>query len=674
MRSNNINIHQDPHKLFIVNYAPVFANLKPAEKDLIIQKSKIVEFKKGDTVYKKLDPPDAFYCVITGRIRIFNIIGGRKEALEYLNCGKYFGIISLLTGELHSVNAEAANDSKILKIDKEDFQLILEKVPQLAVDLSKTLSRRLRKKDTYEKKIFESNIISVFSAVSRTGRTMYAINLAISLRKETAKEVILVNIRKSAGDKGIRLDSPFFVDTTIKEAVFKDLDSGISILDIRHEDTSGIYAANLNALLTQLTGNYHYIVVDLPLLIDEAVFQTLSQSDTIHIVTDGDEENLAKTNTLTSELFGKVKYPQEKIRIILKLKKEETILSYEEALRFLNTKIYATIPWLETEKPVDKAILEEPDSEYAKAIRRIAREVGNVRVGLALSGGAALGLAHIGVIKVLERENIPIDMIAGSSMGALIGALWAIGLNSHQIEKIALEYNNNKKRVFHLMVDPCFPKLSFMKGRGIRRFLEKHIGNKTFRDLKLPLRIIALNVSKRQELVFDSGNLIDAIMASIAIPGVFYPVRVNGDLVIDGGIIEPVPIGTLVKMGIKKIIGVNVLPSPENIIQTHELNKQRINEERKHAQSQGFFARITLGIRLYLRKIFFPNILDVIINSIQTMEYVIAQMNCQMADVVLQPKITGVDWFELFKAEALIRKGEEEAENMLAAMRSIVTT
>lgn len=662
---------KDADKIFIVDYAPVFAHLSPAEKSLIIQKSKIVEFRKGDVIYKRLDAPDAFYCVVSGRVRIFNIIGARKDTLEYLNCGKYFGMISLLTGEPHSVNAEAANDSKILKIEKQDFQVILEKVPQLAIDLSKTLSRRLRKKDVSPKTIFESNIISVYSAVSGTGRTMYTVNLALSLKKETNREVILVDISKSQKQNTLlKLNQPYLVNSAIKETILKEADAGISILNVLHDNINNVYTANLNALLTYLTGEYHYVIVDLPVLMDEAVFQTLSQSDMIHIVSDSNQDNLLKTKTLMTELFAKVKYPQEKIKIILNTKQEGGHLTDEEISKILPGKIYATLPWLKPEEQVEKVILKLSHTEYAKTVRRIAREIGGVRVGLALSGGAALGLAHIGVIKVLERENIPVDVVAGSSMGGLIAALWAAGFNAWELEKIALEYENNKKRVFRLMVDPCLPKLSFLKGRGIRRFLEKYLGKRTFQDLKFPLKIIALNLNQRQKLVFESGNLVDAVMASIAIPGVFYPARINDDLIIDGGTIEPVPIGTLVKIGIKKIIAVNVLPSPENIIQTYELNKRCEEKEKKQAAEKGLFARLTYAIYQRLHKIFFPNILDIIINSIQTMEYVIAELNCQKADVVIRPAITGIDWFELFKAADLIKQGEDEANQMLPAIKA----
>jgi len=212
---------QDPNKSFIINYAPLFANLSSSEKKLILEKSKVVEYSKGDPIYKQSDPADAFYCVISGRVRVFTLANEKKETLEYLHYGNYFGMISLLTGSPHSVNAEAANDSKILKINKEDFQVIVDKIPKLAVDLSKTLSHRLNKSEDRWKKVFESNILSVFSAPGGSGHAAYATSLALSLKKETGKKIILINICNSPGNEceaSHLLESPFLTDSAIENA------------------------------------------------------------------------------------------------------------------------------------------------------------------------------------------------------------------------------------------------------------------------------------------------------------------------------------------------------------------------------------------------------------------------------------------------------------------------
>lgn len=684
---------RDPHKSFIANYAPIFARLDTVEKDLIIQKSKVMEYKKGDSIYKQNDAPDAFYCVISGRVRIFTTYDRKEDTLEYLNCGKYFGMISLLTGEPHSVNAQAANDSRILKIAKEEFQIILDKIPRLAIDLSRILSRRLRRKDIHEKKIFESNILSVFSVAKEISPVTYAVNLGLSLRKETGKNIILINISKNTNEvyqvlglapehtgknnsfPSIKLVTPFTTDDAITCAIMKTGVLGISILNIYPDNASTDYASNLNALLTYLTGDYHYVIVSLSSPKDEVVFPALRQSDIIHIITDYETGNLADTRGLVVSLFKEVNYPQEKIKVIVSKEEESRHFSYEEAVKFLDYQIYANLPVVrKTEEKISgKIVLDEPDTEYAKTVRRIARELGDVRVGLALSGGAALGLAHIGVIKVLEKENIPIDIVVGSSMGAFIGALWVAGLSVEQIEKIALQFNQNKKKVFRLLLDPCFPKLSFFKGNRIRAILEKHIGNKTFQEVRCPFKVVACNLSKRQEFIFDSGRIVDAVMASIAIPGVFNPVRIDGNLLVDGGIIESVPIGVLVRSGIKKIIAVNVLPSPESIVQNYEINLKRLDEEKKLAWERGFFSRLSYNLHKHFKGLIFPNILDIIVNSIQVMEYIISKNDCQKADIVISPEIAGVDWFGFFEAEALIRKGEEEANKSLVAIKSLIS-
>lgn len=675
-------LKKDPDKSFIVDYAPIFSGLNILEKNLIIERSKVVEYKKDDLIYKELDPPDGFYCVITGRIKIAT----GKKTLEYLHCGNYFGIISLLTGDAHSVNAIAANDSKILKIEKDDFGEILKRIPHLAIDLSKTLSRRLRKKELKEKRIFESNIISVFSAAGVIGRTMYAANLAVNLRKETERNVILVDISKNPVAicralgiiprddlqlPAIKLDTPFFTGGIIQKAIIKDEAKGVDILNVAHESAEGKFAANLSALLTHLASEYHYIIVDLPCEVDAVVNQALRQSDNINIITDNHSANLTKTKTLISELEAKINSTFDRIKIILNVRAGANCVNYEEALSALKYKIYATLPVFWDKALEGASMPENLEAEYKKAIRRIAREVGDVRVGLALSGGAAFGLAHIGVIKILERENIPVDVVVGSSMGALIAAFWAVGLNNDELERVALGFDSRKK-AFHLMMDFCFPKLSFAKGRRIKKLLHRVLGDKTFADTKFPLKIVACNISKRSKFIFESGPLVDAVMASIAIPGLFAPVKVNGDLLVDGGIIEPVPVGTLVKMGIKKIIAVDTLPRPENILENYEYYWKMKDAQSKQIEGRSFLGKIISRMKMRFNRMFFPNILDIIVNSIQTLESAVSESDCQMADIVLRPFAVGVDWFELYKSQALIKKGIEEARRAMPDIKNLL--
>lgn len=678
---------QDVNKSFIVNYASIFANLRRSEKRLILKKSEVIHYKKGRAIYRQGDPPDAFYCVITGRVKVFRFQDNKEENLEFLTCGMYFGIISLLTTKTHSVSAEAVNDSLILRIKKEDFDFTLKKIPALAIDLSKTLSQQIRSRD-FSRSVPKSNIISIYSAIKGMGRTMYAVNLAISLRRETKKKVIFLEISQSGKEiinilnishiKGpLDLEYSMFKREEVNKFIFKDSGSDTDFLTIKYSPSFNNSTVQISHFLTLLTNDYQYVIVDLPLERSEVIFDALTQSDAIHIITDYDIENLKSTRELMADLFKNVEYPQEKIKVILNEKKDSKKIPYNEILPLLDHDVFANIPvfWEASEKINEdsaKVVLGQPDSEYARAVRRIARQIGDVLVGLALGGGAAFGLAHIGVIKVLERENIPVDVVAGTSMGALVGALWAAGNSGLEIENIMMVYNDRKDKVCTLLGDLCFPKSSLVGGKQIEMFLKKNLGEKTFQDIRFPLMVVSCNLDKREKVVVESGKLIDAVKSSIAIPGIFKPMISENNLIVDGGIIEPVPIETLVKAGIKKIIAVNVLPSPEDIQEGYKNYKYSLEKSAADIQKRNFIIRLFYKLRRILIRIFNPNILDIMVNSLQALEYIVAKEDFRQADVVINPIIPGTKWYEFFKTDSLIKKGEFAAEKALAQIRELV--
>jgi NTE family protein len=180
---------------YILKDIPLFTGLSQQELAAVKKRIRYEEFKKGQLIYKEGQPPTSFYCIIRGRVVLTTQEHtGKQRVLEYLHRGQYFGIISVLTGEAHSVSAKALNDCLLLEIIKDDFDSLLKKVPQLAVDLSRTLSRRLKRKDIHQKTIFESTIIAVLSSFAQAGKTVYASNLALSLSKESHKKTVILDI------------------------------------------------------------------------------------------------------------------------------------------------------------------------------------------------------------------------------------------------------------------------------------------------------------------------------------------------------------------------------------------------------------------------------------------------------------------------------------------------
>ncbi len=176
-----------------------------------------------------------------------------------------------------------------------------------------------------------------------------------------------------------------------------------------------------------------------------------------------------------------------------------------------------------------------------------------MKIGLVLSGGGARGFAHLGVLKALEEKNIPIHAISGSSAGALVGALYANGLNPDEIMKVLLAKGVMQSLKF------SWSKLGLFSFDKVEVLLRQHIPHDSFEKLKIPMHVCAMNLAEGEGVFFSKGELIKPVLASCAIPGIFSPVKINGDAYIDGGVINNLPIEPLEKITDIQI-GVNIMP------------------------------------------------------------------------------------------------------------------
>ncbi|MGI6168351.1 MAG: patatin-like phospholipase family protein [Christensenellales bacterium] len=174
-----------------------------------------------------------------------------------------------------------------------------------------------------------------------------------------------------------------------------------------------------------------------------------------------------------------------------------------------------------------------------------------LKLGLALGAGSARGYAHIGVLKVLQK-HLTIDLIAGSSMGALVGAFYCCGTDLDLLGKLAAEMGGKK------LWDVSFAKRGFVKGERIHYLLELLTKGKDFEDVSLPFCCTACDITTGERVVFDSGSIADAVRASISIPGIFVPYEWQGHVLVDGGLVERVPVCAAAERGAEFIIGVDV--------------------------------------------------------------------------------------------------------------------
>lgn len=248
------------------------------------------------------------------------------------------------------------------------------------------------------------------------------------------------------------------------------------------------------------------------------------------------------------------------------------------------------------------------------------------KVGIALGAGGARGFAHIGVLQVLEKHNIPIDFVAGSSIGSLVGALYCMGHDGATLARFAHLFQEK------LYLDITVPKMGFINGKKIKELLHLLTQGKMIEELNIPLTIVATDLLNGEKVLFREGVIADAIRASISIPGIFVPEENNGRLLVDGGVVDRVPASVVKEMGADVTIAVDV-----SILKANP----QIN-----------------------------SIIDVILQSIDIMQHEMVRFHELNTDVIIRPDVSDYSLRSFDDAEELIELGKRETEQQLAKIKN----
>ena len=251
-------------------------------------------------------------------------------------------------------------------------------------------------------------------------------------------------------------------------------------------------------------------------------------------------------------------------------------------------------------------------------------------VVLVLGGGSARGLAHIGVLKVLEREKIPINRIVGTSIGALIGASYAVGVPLKKMEHLALKFN--WKTIF----DPTIPRMGLLAGKKLEKVVTELTENKSFKDCRIPLAIVTTDIEKNERVVFQKGNLQKIVCASCSWPGIFNPVRIDGRLLVDGGIKNSVP--------------------------------TRI----ARSLDPGYMIAVDVGFCVKVGKI--NNIFQMLLQSFQIMGEELNRYQGRIADTMIKVDLgDDIDQAAFDKAKEAIAEGEKAAEGKIGQIKRMLS-
>lgn len=250
------------------------------------------------------------------------------------------------------------------------------------------------------------------------------------------------------------------------------------------------------------------------------------------------------------------------------------------------------------------------------------------KIALVLGAGASRGFAHIGVLKVLEANKIPIHMIVGTSAGSFAGSLYAYGYSAFDIQKISLSIEKGD------IADLGIPDNGFLKGERLEDFINRTVRNTPLEKMRVPFYVVATDIQSGEEMVFGTGNTGLAVRASCSVPGVFRPVKIGNRIYVDGGVVSPVAVDVARRYGADVVIAVD------------------ISADMDKSEPQG--------------------IMDTILQSVNIMYAKLAIMQLGKADVVIRPKVGYIGSGDFDKRHEAVLEGEKAAFEALPAINAIL--
>jgi NTE family protein len=680
--------HQKIDRLHFLRRCSLFAALSEWELQSIAKLTRLVEVKREEIVSRAGEPASAFHIVLSGKFEVFTGEGSRRQVLAYLKQGSYFGEMSLIADQPHSATVAARSDSLVLEISKENFKHIVQNNAAVSLEISRALSRRLKEENERSvgggRTLLRTDIIGVQSTHHDPEQTSFSVNLAVSLHRETGQSICLVDMSPTGRAISDRLNitpqlpRQYFtelgedLERTLKDHLVVH-ETGVKILNLASREPDTYHPEFVTHLMNRLAVDFRFVVVDFPEVIDDAVLKIMTHCEHLFIITSNQMHAATEVREILAELDKTPAASEGKIKVVVSEQAMGFALTPDLRRELFEDKECFMLPksGYTSEELRDKIIVvSDPESDYARRVRHLARKVSNNLVGLALGSGAALGFSHIGVLKVLEREKIPIDMIAGSSMGALVASFYAIGKSSEEMEAIAAAMSPAKLAA--LADISIFPIKGLIKGHRLARYLSRELGHATFEQTRTPLIIVGANIHDRRIRSINSGPIIEALMASIAIPGIIRPVKIDGETLIDGGILDPLPVRPLQEAGVDKIIAVDVLPTPEDIRERRRFLQLLGQTRDSMVAKKNILTRSAYWAKKKFVGAFDSFFVDIVVNSMQAMEHEIANATASDADVLIRPSVPQIHWAEFHRSKELIIKGEEAAQAMIPELRALV--
>lgn len=607
------------------------------------------DFPKGSVVFSEGDSCAALYLILSGRCESRHLDATGHAVTSMHGPGEILGDREVMHHEPYLSTVTVATQSVLLRIPAEDLREVIDTEPKVAGRISQSISRRI-----LEKRAAGSGkrIVALHALAGRIPQQALGAQLADILATITRRPVL--NVRLTAGPAPAALadlaeHAPAFDSSFRFSRAVREVQPGRFELAVRVSGESR-QAGLVAPLLGHLGSHFDFVLIDPGDAPPPVRLECLVQADLAYILVRPEPDALDQLKSLMGSMSSLTGFPSRHVHPIVCGDDFDAAARFSEECEQSGHPVHSILHGVPGRSG--------PAPAPGPQLRRIAREIGRCRVGLALSSGGARGLAHIGVIQVLEENGIEIDAVAGCSMGAYVGAVWAYGHNGFACEKIARDLE--RRWGLLRLVDPVIPpRQGFLRTRRVARRLRRAIGATCFVELDRPLRIVATDLETLDRVVFSHGQVALAVEASIAIPGVCVPVSLGGRQYIDGGISDPLPADVLSEMGVERIIAVNTLPTPGHLA--------NCTIAAPPAASSGLGALLNKHLNYFAR----GNLCDILMRANFGGQMRVAEQTARICDVVLRPWTCDSRWHDFTNPGKYISLGRKVAEERLAEIKAL---
>jgi NTE family protein len=634
--------------------SPLFRGIPAESAARIVHHFERRTFPANSEIVRESEPGDTLFIIESGLVEVFlQSATGELTILSRLGPGEAFGEMSVLTGEPRSAGVRSLAPTTVRVIPRDRFLQAAAETPLLLFNLSRVLVNRLSRANRAAASVRDPEVVAIIGRVPRLIGSLVATNVAAAISSTTRQRVLLVD--RPAGQASTlpgRDKSPALEDIwrrsegRLRVPAFQ-FGSARFMSVALPEDAgllAGIQPLSLNEALGWFKHNARFTVLNLT---------GEDRSDVLSILPHVDRTYLMITTSQLATTFAdELVNAFSSLRPDVRARSFPVVLSDEglsvDAVRArsverLGVPARVILPGpaqllRDAARHPSPLAVEARHLSFSRAMHWLARDIAGLKVGIALGAGGARGFAHVGALRFLEEHDVPNDYLAGTSMGSVIGAPRALGMDTVQGQETMRMLHDK----FTNLLKPRWGLgmlQSLFSPEAVEATYRELVGDAIFEELPVPFAVVASDLETARPIVFTRGSVADALRASSSIPGVWPPKVIDKMRLVDGAVLNPVPTQPVRDLGADVVIAVDLSAK---------------------------------GAALPAENPSQPNMLQTMMRCVDIMTSERAVRDCLLADVVIRPRFEITGWKSFDQADAYADAGYAAAQEMLPAIQKLL--